>query len=102
MSGGALTLCTMVDTDCQLTPPSVERSRRMLVSVDLSAKLVRGVNTVPLPSTCGSRYVSPCGLLPAVGRRCGLDHGVCVPSARASANEANGTGDKESKTTHIA
>src|SRR5258708_36438599 len=101
-SGGAMTLWTMVETECHDTPPSVELSRRMLVRVDLSAKLVSGVKMVPFPSTCGSRYVSPCGLLPALARRTGVDHAVCVPSDFASANEAKGTGVRESNTTHNA
>src|SRR5258708_4552783 len=100
--GGAATSWTIVETDCQETPPSVELSSRMLVRVDFDEKFVSGVKMVPLPSTWGRRYVSPCGLLPAEGRRTGADHAVCVPSEFASAYQAKGTGVSESNTTHIA
>src|SRR5216684_6581450 len=104
MRGGAITSAMTFDTDCHVTPPSIDLSSRMFVQQKppFGSKLVSVVNTVPLPSTCGSRYVSPCGLLPAVGSNMGDDHAVCVPSALASAYATQGLAVIESNTVHIA
>ncbi len=67
----------------------------------LGLKFVSVVYTTPLASTCGSRYVSPCGCKLPNGKDSGADQSVWVPSGFASANDTNGSGTRLWKSTHM-
>src|SRR3954453_17830609 len=104
MSGGTDGIVIVAGSVVHVLPPSLDLSTNV-VAGELSwcagLKFVTVVYTVPSGATCGSRYVAPCGLCPFVGSGCGADHGVCVPSARASAYETYGTGVTVWKFAHI-
>src|SRR5689334_4751755 len=78
--------CTTDRGPCHVTPPSVDQIR-LISAWEKSCccgLFVVVVQTVPSAVTCGSIYVSH-RLPETVGRICGVDQSVCVPSGRASA-----------------
>src|SRR4051795_776471 len=104
MPGGGVALATGMPTVVHVAPPSAERSTMIVVQqyFFFGLKLVSDVDTAPLGSTCGSRYVAPCGRCPCVGSGCGADHGVCLPFGSAVAYDRYGTGVARWKFTHMA